>query len=316
MSFITKVDYSRQLKQPVNSTAHFSGANTFEGVFKTTNNHYLTGSTAQTRYLFVCGEPSVTSANTETGLLVSMGMGSFTGATNTIVSINQPPLLASTGGTSGSSLQIKSTTLIASTGTDLEIDTKGNVVRNTSSRRYKTNIRNLDINNLEKLLRLNPRVFNYKSSGIEDIGYIAEEVAELGLTDFILYDERGRVDSVKYKLLAIAVIEYLKKYTNNSLYSETPKTKVEEKIKVIRENYTTENTRYIITKDNPITITLDNTKSNRFYIKSMTNTILIPKIGLIDENWDELQMGPQSSVEVLFSENNWYVLSSDGLKDS
>ena len=131
-----------------------------------------------------------------------------------------------------------------------------------------------------------------------------------------MYDERGRVDSVKYKLLAIAVIEYLKKYTNNSLYSETPKTKVEEKIKVIRENYTTENTRYIITKDNPITITLDNTKSNRFYIKSMTNTILMPRIGLIDENWDELQMGPQSSVEVLFSENNWYVLSSDGLKDS
>ena len=48
----------------------------------------------------------------------------------------------------------------------------------------------------------------------------------------------------------------------------------------------------------------------------MTNTILVPKTGLIDENWDELQMGPQSSVEVLFSDDTWYVLSSDGLKDS
>ena len=245
-----------------------------------------------------------------------MGVGSFSGTNNTIVSINQPPLFASTGGTSGSSLQIKTTTLIASTGTDLEIDTKGNVVRNTSSRRYKTNIRDLDIVNLEKLLRLNPRIFNYKASGIEDIGYIAEEVAELGLTDFLMFDELGRVDSVKYKLLAIAVIEYLKKYTSNSLYSETKELPSNDKIKIIREDYTTENIKYIITKDNPVTITLNNKQSNRFYIKSMTKTTLIPNVGLIDENWDELYMGPQSSVEVIFSENNWYVLSSDGLKDS
>ena len=316
MGFITKVDYSRQVNQPANTVGHFSGATIFEGDFKTTNNHYLTGSTAQTRYLFVCGEPSVTSANTETGLLVTMGMGSFSGTNNTIVSINQPPLLASTGGTSGSSLQIKSTTLIASTGTDLEIDTKGNVVRNTSSRRYKTNIKDLDIENLDKLLRLTPRTFNYTSSGIQDIGYIAEEVLDLGLTDFIIYDEFGRVDAVKYKLLSIAVIEYLKKHTNNSVYSETMSSLQEDKVKIVNKDYTTENIRYLISKDGPVRITLDNTKTNRFNIKSMTETTLVPHKGLIDENWDELQMGPQSSVEVICSDDTWYILSSDGLKDS
>ena len=48
----------------------------------------------------------------------------------------------------------------------------------------------------------------------------------------------------------------------------------------------------------------------------MANIIIKPLVGKIDEEWEEINMGPQSSVEILFNGTNWYILSSDGLKNS
>ena len=39
-------------------------------------------------------------------------------------------------------------------------------------------------------------------------------------------------------------------------------------------------------------------------------------VGLIDDNWESLELGPESCIELLFTENNWYILSSDGIKNS
>jgi hypothetical protein len=44
----------------------------------------------------------------------------------------------------------------------------------------------------------------------EDIGVIAEELEELGLTDFIYYDAEGIPDGVAYEKLALALIPVLK----------------------------------------------------------------------------------------------------------
>ena len=61
---------------------------------------------------------------------------------------------------------------------------------------------------------------------------------------------------------------------------------------------------------------MDPTQSNRFYIKSMTSTTIKPHVGLIDEEWEEMYLDTQSSVELLWSGESWYILSSDGLKNS
>lgn len=55
-------------------------------------------------------------------------------------------------------------------------------------------------------------------------------------------------------------------------------------------------------------------EGKKINIKSLTNTIIKPQIGLIDEEWDELLLEEGSSVQFLSLEGNWYILSSDGLK--
>ena len=57
-------------------------------------------------------------------------------------------------------------------------------------------------------------------------------------------------------------------------------------------------------------------EGKKINIKSLTNTIIKPEIGLIDEEWEELLLEEGSSVQFLSIEGHWYILSSDGLKTS
>ena len=61
-------------------------------------------------------------------------------------------------------------------------------------------------------------------------------------------------------------------------------------------------------------ITLDSTNTNHLIIKSLTNTVLKPSIGEIDEFYTEISMDRGACVELLVIDGNWYVISSDGLK--
>jgi hypothetical protein len=49
-------------------------------------------------------------------------------------------------------------------------------------------------------------------------------------------------------------------------------------------------------------------------VKSLTTVLVKPDIGKIDEEWDELMMEKGSCVQLFFVDDNWYILSSDGLK--
>ncbi|MGH7339907.1 MAG: tail fiber domain-containing protein, partial [Candidatus Rokuibacteriota bacterium] len=60
--------------------------------------------------------------------------------------------------------------------TDLVADTNGNVFLQSSSRRFKENIRELK-EDFRRLFGLRPVAFRHKESGTEGIGYVAEEVA-------------------------------------------------------------------------------------------------------------------------------------------
>jgi hypothetical protein len=76
----------------------------------------------------------------------------------------------------------------------------GKMSRSTSSQRYKKNIQDA-VHGLEKVLQLRPVTFNHinpDEAGIVYGGLIAEEVHDLGLTEFVEYTWDGRPDSLRY----------------------------------------------------------------------------------------------------------------------
>lgn len=64
------------------------------------------------------------------------------------------------------------------------------------------------------------------------------------------------------------------------------------------------------------TITLNSRTTDHVVIKSMTTTIVKPDVSKIDEEFDEIVMEKGSCVEFRLCGNSWYILSSDGLKQS
>jgi hypothetical protein len=73
----------------------------------------------------------------------------------------------------------------------------------TSSERYKTNIRDYD-RGINDLMKLRPVYFqpkNSKNNNIFNTGFIAEEVEETGMVEYIDYDENGRANSIHYALM-------------------------------------------------------------------------------------------------------------------
>jgi hypothetical protein len=63
-------------------------------------------------------------------------------------------------------------------------------------------------------------------------------------------------------------------------------------------------------------ITLNSTYSEHIVVKSMTRITIRPDLGLIDEEYNEIQADKFACIEFRFVGGNWYILSSDGLKQS
>ena len=283
MGFYTQIDYSRQLKQSGNTRATLSGSSLINDELWAGHPSYVpgyVGTAATTSYSGNSGYTFIVQTANGDGLVVdnvgsniykdgrastySVSVTSYsgTGSGNTVLSIGKSPLLPldvgnSTPSLTASCLQIATSNLISASATDLGIDDLGNIVIDTSSRKFKENIKDISFNNLHKLLNLTPKKFTWKSNKSTDWGYIAEEVAELGLTDFVSY-EGGIPHSVKYKKLTILLIEYLKEYgvSNNPtpIKCDCPK----EEFVVL-----TEDTTYI----------LDSGKAKKYVIKSLARDV-------------------------------------------
>ncbi len=281
----TKADYSRQLYQNCDTTAQFSGSTKLHQSLcvnlssdTTTYNFNLTSTSASTAVFSIGLEPDLTIGK--------------------------------------SAIQIDPNLIPVGSYTDLEIDTStGEVYKAASSLRYKTDIVPIPTEKLQAILNLTPVSFTWKDNGKKSVGLIAEQVHDVGLTDFVIYDINGKPEGIKYKLLNIALLSVLKNDLGNKPKLSSEEETTENIPIVVTENYTTSKTRYIIAK-NKLTITLDNKNLKRFYIKSMSEIKIKPVIGKIDEEWEEIVMGPQSSIEVLCEGTQWYILSSDGLKNS
>jgi hypothetical protein len=61
-------------------------------------------------------------------------------------------------------------------------------------------------------------------------------------------------------------------------------------------------------------ITLDASTTDHIIIKALTNVLILPSIGLIDEEYDEIAISKGVSIEFILVNNNWYIVSSDGKK--
>jgi len=77
----------------------------------------------------------------------------------------------------------------------------------SSSARYKTNFTNLT-QGLEFVEKLNPVVFDWKDTGREDVGFIAEEVEKINPL-FVTY-KNGTIEGVKYKQLTTVLTNAIK----------------------------------------------------------------------------------------------------------
>lgn len=91
------------------------------------------------------------------------------------------------------------------------------ITREGSSRRYKKNITPLDAD-FHKILDLEPKKFQMREGfgepGKWTFGYIAEDLDSLGLKRLCNYDNEKRPDGVKYKKIAMYVLEVVKEQQN------------------------------------------------------------------------------------------------------
>ena len=93
-----------------------------------------------------------------------------------------------------------------------------NLQRSSSARKYKFNIQ--DAQYALKALELKPRTWidkaEYeKNNNSEDglrrvVGFVAEELIDIGLGEFVMYGPNGEVESIAYERLTAAVIPVLK----------------------------------------------------------------------------------------------------------
>lgn len=103
--------------------------------------------------------------------------------------------------------------------TGASINNAGTIIRTTSSEKYKQDIEPLEVN-YEDLLSLEPKRFRFKDEAAADenaryyAGFIAEEIAETSLTDFVAYktneDGSKEPDGVYYAELSTALLSALK----------------------------------------------------------------------------------------------------------
>lgn len=95
------------------------------------------------------------------------------------------------------------------------IDAGGRLWRGSSSLRYKTDVVDSRINP-DAILELRPRAWRYKETGdsakrSRSHGFIAEEVAEAGLGQAVVYDDDGQPDALDYNAITAGLVQLCQK---------------------------------------------------------------------------------------------------------
>jgi hypothetical protein len=92
--------------------------------------------------------------------------------------------------------------------TYVHVDSNGKLWKIVSSKKYKSNIKDLE-DDPYKVLQLRPVKYQSKTTGQQDVGLISEEVHEV-LTDLVIYDNEGNPDAVKYDRISLFLLGIVK----------------------------------------------------------------------------------------------------------
>jgi hypothetical protein len=107
-----------------------------------------------------------------------------------------------------------------------------------------------------------------------------------------------------------------RKKIGNKLFGSMSNLNTSNPIQVVTiPEYRTNGEEFILVKDTPNSkIILDQSNTEHIVIKALTKVLIIPFMGLIDEQYDEILIDRGAAVEFFRVDGNWYILSSDGLK--
>lgn len=84
---------------------------------------------------------------------------------------------------------------------------------------------------------------------------------------------------------------------------------------VVLSEYTTQGEDCLIVREIPCRLTLDDETTDHVTIKAMTDVLVLSE-KLIDEEFNEVELQRGASIELRFVNGYWYIMSSDGLKNS
>jgi hypothetical protein len=103
----------------------------------------------------------------------------------------------------------------------------------SSSKRYKKNITEAQLD-VDKIRELKVKTFQYKAAFSTDetvhTGVIAEDLVELGLNEFVFFDDQGNADGVAYEKLALAVLALAQTQADKLDALETRLNAIEERL--------------------------------------------------------------------------------------
>ena len=105
-----------------------------------------------------------------------------------------------------------------------------------------------------------------------------------------------------------------RKTINEKRFLENPKIIPMKKI-ITNSEYKTNGEILIVIKEvDSCNLTLDSNTTDHIIIKAFTKVYIRPSFGKIDEYYDEIFIDLGACVEFYLLDNNWYIVSSDGLK--
>jgi hypothetical protein len=104
--------------------------------------------------------------------------------------------------------------------------------------------------------------------------------------------------------------------TGNKIFGSMSNLPIQPPIKtVVIPEHRTNGEEFILVKDvDYCKILLDQNTTEHIVIKTLTKVLIIPMMGQIDEQYDEILIDKGAAVEFFRVDGNWYIVSSDGLK--
>jgi len=111
--------------------------------------------------------------------------------------------------------------------------------------------------------------------------------------------------------------KFIKKQIGDKVFGVNPRVIASDSPDLINKTYLTQSENFILVKDIiDGEIILNNLVTQHIVIKCLGRIVVKPFNNKIDDDYDEIELGKGSCVEFFLVDGSWYIISSDGLKQS